>query len=102
MTKMKVKPCGNKIVVKREEAQVTKGGILLPESAQQKPRQGTVLAVGPGMVDQKGHLKPVEVSVGDRVLFSSYAGVEYKGDHDDYLIVGEDDILAVFTDSKGV
>jgi chaperonin GroES len=102
MTKMKVKPCGNKIVVKREEARTTKGGILLPESAQQKPRQGIVLAVGPGILNDKGHLKPVELCVGDRVLFSSYAGVEYKGDHEDYLIVGEEDVLAVFTDSKGV
>ena len=95
MTKTKIKPCGNRIVVKREEAQTTKGGILLPESAQQKPRKGIVLAVGPGTINEKGHLERMELSVGDAVLFSSYAGTEYKND-EDVLILSEDDVLAVF------
>ncbi len=93
MAKNKVKPCGNHVLVEREDAQTTKGGILLPESAQKKPRQGVVLAVGPGVMNAKGHLEPIDVRVGDRVLFSSYGGTEYQ---DDYLIVSADDILAVF------
>jgi len=91
----KIKPLGSRIVVKRQEAKTTKGGILLPESAQQKPKQGTVVAVGAGKTDDKGKCHPIEVKVGDEVLFSSYAGTEYKMDDQDYLILSEDDILAV-------
>lgn len=92
----KIKPLGNRIVVKRQEAKTTKGGILLPETAQEKPRQGVVMAVGPGKVDEKGKAHPLDVKVGDEILFSSYAGTEYKAGDVDYLILSEEDVLAVF------
>lgn len=94
----KIKPLGKRILVKREKAQTTKGGIFLPDSAQEKPKKGEVVAVGPGMVDDHGKLKELEVAVGDTVLFSSFAGVEVKpkqGEESEYLIMSEDDVLAV-------
>ena len=95
MPAKKIKPLGNKIVVQRKEASATKGGILLPESAKEKPRQGTVIAVGPGKVDEKGKTNPLDVKVGDEVLFSSYSGTEYKADEQEYLILSEEDVLAI-------
>ncbi|HSX27149.1 MAG TPA: co-chaperone GroES [Chlamydiales bacterium] len=95
MSEKKIKPLGNRIVVKREEVQTKKGGILLPESAQEKPRQGKVVAVGPGKTDEKGKNCQMDVKVGDNILFSSYAGTEYKADESDYLIMSEEDVLAV-------
>lgn len=91
----KIKPLGNRIVVKRQEAQTTKGGIILPETAKEKPRQGKVIAVGCGRVDEKGKCHSMDVKVGDDVLFSSYSGTEYKADDVDYLILSEEDVLAV-------
>ncbi|OGN63764.1 MAG: co-chaperone GroES [Chlamydiae bacterium RIFCSPHIGHO2_12_FULL_49_9] len=96
MSAKKIKPLGNRVVIKRQEAKTTKGGILLPEAAQEKPREGKVVAVGPGKVDSKGHVHPLDLKVGDKVLFSSYAGSEYKADQEDFLILSEDDILAIF------
>ncbi len=95
MAKTKIMPLGSRILVKRLEAKTSKGGILLPESAQQKPKQGTVMAVGPGRVDEKGKNHPVELKVGDEILFSSYAGTEYKADTQEFLLLNEDDVLAV-------
>ncbi len=98
MTAMQhIKPLGNRVLVKRSEVKMSKGGILLPETAQEKPRQGEVVAVGPGKIDEKGNLKPLELSVGDTVLFSSYAGTEVKTEDDqaDYLIMSEEDIFGV-------
>lgn len=95
MSMKKIKPLGNRIVVRRKEAITTKGGILLPEAAQEKPRQGEVLAVGPGKIDEKGKQQIVQLQVGDEILFSSYAGTEYKTDEGDFLILSEDDVLAV-------
>lgn len=92
----KIKPLKNRVVVKRQEAQTSKGGILLPETAKEKPRQGVVVAVGPGEIDDKGKLRPLSVKVGDEVLFSSYSGTEYKAGETDYLILSEEDVLAVF------
>ncbi len=97
MTK-KIKPLGNRVIVKRQEAKTTRGGILLPEAAQEKPRQGKVVAVGPGKVDEKGKSHALDVKVGDEILFSSYAGTEYKADEIDYLILTEEDVLAVLGD----
>jgi chaperonin GroES len=93
----KVKPLGNRVLVKRAEMKMSKGGILLPETAQEKPRQGEVVAIGPGKMDEKGNLKKVNLRVGDIVLFSSYAGTEVKTEEDqaDFLIMSEDDILGV-------
>lgn len=92
-----IKPLGNRVLVKRAEVTMSKGGIILPETAQEKPRRGKVVAVGPGKTDEKGHLKKVNVHVGDDVLFSSYAGTEVKTEDDqaDFLIMSEDDILGV-------
>lgn len=97
MSKKNIKPLGNRIVVQREEAKTAKGGILLPESAKEKPRQGKVLAVGPGKTDDKGRSCPLDVKVGDRILFSSYAGTEYKANDAEYLILAEEDVLAVLS-----
>jgi chaperonin GroES len=94
--KEKIRPMGNRIVVEREVARTTKGGILLPESAQKKPKDGKVVAVGPGMPDEKGKTHKLDVKVGDRVLFASYGGTEYKVDEKEYLILSEDDVLAVY------
>lgn len=91
----KIKPLGNRIVVERKEAITTKGGILLPESAKEKPRQGTVVAVGPGKIDEKGKAQSLDLNVGDQILFSSYSGTEYKNDEMDYLILNEEDVLAI-------
>ena len=100
MTAKKLKPLGNKIVVQRKEAKAAKGGILLPESAQEKPRQGTVIAVGPGKVDENGKSRALDVKVGDQILFSSYAGTEYKTDEQEYLILSEDDVLATMNEGR--
>ena len=95
MSAKKLKPLGNKLIVQRKEAITTKGGILLPEAAKEKPRQGTVVAVGPGKMDEKGKVNALDVKVGDQVLFSSYAGTEYKAEEQEYLILSEDDVLAI-------
>ena len=92
-----IKPLGNKVLVKRAKAKTTKGGILLPDSAQEKPKEGEVVAVGPGKRDDEGHLHPLTVKKGDTVLFSAYAGTEIKTDNKDeeLLILAEDDILGI-------
>lgn len=96
MSFKKIKPLGNRILVKRAEATVSQGGILLPDSAQEKPKQGEVLAAGPGKMDDKGTVLPMDVKVGDRVLFSSFAGTEAQSEDDaEYLILSEEDVLAV-------
>jgi chaperonin GroES len=93
---MRIRPLGKRIVVKRALAQKTKGGILLPEAAQEKPKQGEVIAVGPGEEDSKGRKVPLSVKVGDKIIFSSYAGVEFNPDtENEYLILSEDDVLAI-------
>lgn len=99
MTTPKVKPLGKRVLVKRADAMVSKKGILLPDSAQEKPKQGEVVAIGPGSYDQDGKLVKVELKVGDKVLFSSYSGTEVKTSNlttdSNYLIMSEDDVLAV-------
>jgi chaperonin GroES len=92
-----IKPLGDRVLVKRSKVSVSKGGILLPETAKEKPRQGEVVAVGPGKTDEKGHVKTMNVQVGDTVLFSSYAGTEVKteSDQEDFLIMSEEDIFGV-------
>ncbi len=92
----KINPMGNRIVVQRKEAETTKGGILLPESAQKKPREGIVIAVGQGQVNDKGQVQKMDVKVNDRVLFSSYGGTDYKIDGQEYLVLSEEDVLAVY------
>lgn len=93
---MKVVPLGDKVVVKRLEAeQQTAGGIVLPDSAREKPQQGRVLSVGDGRQLVDGRRAEPQVSEGDRVLFSAYAGTEVVVDEEELLIMGEEDILAV-------
>ena len=92
-----IQPLGNRVLVKRSQAKTTKGGILLPETAQEKPKQGEVVAVGPGKIDDKGNAKKMHVRVGDSILFSAYGGTEVKTTNADgeYLILSEDDILGI-------
>jgi chaperonin GroES len=93
---MRIVPLNDKIVVKRLEAEdKTAGGILLPDTAKEKPRQGKVLSLGDGKLLDNGKRAPFQVKEGDRVLFSSYAGNEVQHDGEDLLIMTEDDILAV-------
>lgn len=93
---MKIVPLNDKIIVKRLEAEEkSKGGILLPDSAREKPRQGKVLSVGDGKLLPNGTRQHFMIKEGDKVLFSSWAGSEVKIDGDDFLIMTEDDLLAV-------
>lgn len=93
---MKVKPLGERVLVKRIEAEeVKKGGIIIPDTAKEKPQQGEVIAVGPGKLDEKGKRTPMDVKKGDRILFSKYPGTEIEIDGEEYLIMQEDDILAI-------
>lgn len=92
----KLRPLGDKILVKRLEAESkTKSGIVLPDSAKEKPRRGTVLSVGEGKRLDSGERAPVSVKKGDEVIFASYAGTEIKLDGDELMIMSEDDVLAV-------
>jgi chaperonin GroES len=93
---MKVVPLNDKVVVKRLEAEEkTAGGIVLPDTAKEKPRQGKVLSIGEGKLLESGKRAAFQIKEGDRVLFSSYAGNEVTVDGEEYLIMTEDDILAV-------
>ena len=97
---MKFRPLHDRVVVKRiEEEQKTKGGIIIPDTAKEKPMQGEVLAVGPGARDDKGDLIPIGVKVGDRVLFGKWSGTEVKLDGDELLIMKESDIMGVLEES---
>lgn len=93
---MKVRPLADRILVKREEPQETvRGGIIIPDSAKEKPQEGKVVAVGPGRVDDKGNRVALELKVGDRILMGKYSGTEVKIDGDEHIIMREDDVLAV-------
>ena len=95
---MNVKPLGEKILIKRLEAEVkTAGGILLPETAKEKPKKGTIIAIGDGKLLENGGRAKFQVKIGDTVLFSSYGGTEVKIDDEEYLLMSEDDILAVIS-----
>ena len=92
----KLRPLGDKILVKRVEAETkTKSGIFLPDSAKEKPKQGTVISVGEGKRLENGNLSPMHLKKGDKVLFTSYAGTEVKIDGEELMIMSEDDVLAV-------
>ena len=95
-TKVNIRPLGDRVLVQRVEAEEkTAGGILLPESAKEKPKEGKVVSLGEGRMLDNGERSTFAVKKGDRVLFSSYAGTEVKYQGEDYLIMGENDILAV-------
>ncbi|MBI2472124.1 MAG: co-chaperone GroES [Planctomycetes bacterium] len=93
---MNVRPLGEKVLVKRVEAEgKTAGGIVLPDTAKEKPKEGKIIALGDGRILKSGERAKFQVKKGDRVLFSSYGGTEVKIDGEDYLLMSEDDILAV-------
>ena len=94
--KLNLRPLADRVILQRAEAEEkTAGGILLPESAKDKPKEGKIVAVGEGRISDDGKRQPMNVKVGDRVLFSSYAGTEVKVHGEEYLIMNESDILAV-------
>jgi chaperonin GroES len=96
MAKTKFRPLHDRVVVRRIEAEEkTKGGIIIPDSAKEKPQEGEIVAVGPGGRDEAGKLTPIDVKVGDRVLFGKWSGTEVKLDGEDFLIMKESDIMGV-------
>ncbi len=93
---MKIRPMGDRILVLRvEEEQKTAGGIIIPDSAKEKPQEGKIVAVGPGKMSDDGKRSPMDVKEGDKILFSKYAGTEIKIDGVEHLFMREDDILGV-------
>ncbi|MFH1241466.1 MAG: co-chaperone GroES [Pseudomonadota bacterium] len=93
---MKVRPLHDRVIVKRvKEEEKTKGGIIIPDTAKEKPVEGKVIAVGDGKVQEDGKKLPLEVKAGDRVLFGKYAGTEIQIDGEEHLIMREDDIIAI-------
>ena len=93
---LNIKPLGDRVVVEPlEKEETTPSGLVLPETAKEKPQEGTVLAVGPGRLSDDGTRVPMDVKVGDRVLYAKYAGTEFKMNDKRYLILGEKDILAI-------
>jgi chaperonin GroES len=93
---MKIRPLHDRIVVKRqEEREVKKGGIIIPDTAKEKPQEGKVIAVGSGRVSDTGKKVPLDVKAGDKILFGKYSGSEVKLDDEEYLIMKEDDVLAI-------
>jgi chaperonin GroES len=96
MAELKLRPLGDRVWVEPiEQEQTTASGIILPETAKEKPMEGKVLAAGPGVRDDKGERQPLDVNVGDRVLFAKYSGTEIKHEGTKYLIMRESDILAI-------
>jgi chaperonin GroES len=98
-TATKLRPLGDRVVIQptaREE--MTKSGIVLPDTAKEKPQEGTIISAGPGRLNDEGAREPMDVKKGDKVLYAKYAGTEFKVDGDEYLIVSQKDILAVVED----
>jgi chaperonin GroES len=93
---MKVRPLHDRVLVKRvEEKEVVKGGIIIPDTAKEKPMEGEVIAAGPGKIMEDGKRAPMDVKAGDRILFGKYSGTEIKIDDQDYVIMREEEILAI-------
>ena len=98
---MKFRPLHDRIVIKRIEAEAkSAGGIIIPDTAKEKPQQGEVVAVGPGGRDETGKLIPIDVKAGDRVLFGKWSGTEVKIDDDEYLIMKESDVMGVLVETE--
>jgi len=98
---MKFRPLHDRIVIKRIEAEAkTAAGIIIPETAKEKPQEGEVIAVGPGGRDELGKLIPIDVKVGDRILFGKWSGTEVKIDGDEYLIMNESDVMGVLVEGQ--
>lgn len=92
---VKIKPLGDRLIVKPIERETMKGGIIIPDTAKEKPMEGEVLAAGPGKLDDKGNRAPMDVKVGDKVLYGKYSGTEIKLDDETYLIIHQDEILGI-------
>ena len=98
---MKFRPLHDRVVIERIEAETTTtGGIIIPDTAQEKPQQGRIIAVGPGGRDESGKLIPVDVRVGDRILFGKWSGTEVKIDGVEYLIMKESDVMGVLVETE--
>ncbi len=93
---MKIRPLQDRLLIQRiEEEEKTKGGIIIPDTAKEKPQEGKVIAVGKGKVSEDGKLQPLDVKKGDRILFSKYSGTEVNIEGEEHLIIREDDVLGV-------
>jgi len=93
---MKVRPLGDRVIIKPiEEKEIKKGNIIIPDTAKEKPQQGEVIAVGKGKVTEEGKVLPMDVKVGDKILYGKYSGTEIKIDEQEYLILHQDDILGI-------
>ena len=93
---MKIRPLQDRVIVKRvKEEEKTKGGIIIPDTAKEKPIEGEVIAVGNGKVSEDGKVRPLDIKAGDRILFGKYSGTEVKVDGEDLLVMREDDVMAV-------
>ena len=98
---MKVKPLHDRILIKRvEEKETIKGGIIIPDTAKEKPQEGEVIAVGGGKKTEDGKVIPLDVKAGDRILFGKYSGTEIKIDEEEYLIIREDEVLGILESTK--
>jgi chaperonin GroES len=97
---MKIKPLHDHILVERVEVEIKKGGIIIPDTAKEKPQQGKVIAVGDGRIDEKGNKIPLVVKKGDTILFGKYSGNEIKLGEKEYLIIREDDVLGIIQEEK--
>ena len=95
MADTKIKPLGDRVIVKPIERETMKGGIIIPDTAKEKPMEGEVIAVGPGKLSDKGERSAMEVKKGDRVLYGKYSGTEVKLDDQTYLIIHQDEILGI-------
>ena len=94
---MGIRPLQDRLIVKRiDEEEKTKGGIIIPDTAKEKPQEGKVIAAGKGKVSEDGKVQPLDVKKGDRILFSKYAGTDVNVEGDEHIIIREDDVLAVF------
>jgi len=95
---VKVTPLGDRVLIKQiEKAETKKSGIIIPDTAKEKPQEGKVVAVGKGKMTDEGKVLPLEVKVGNRILFGKYSGTEIKIDDEDYLIINQDDILGILS-----
>jgi len=98
---MKLKPLGDRVLVKPvEQKELKKGGIIIPDTAKEKPQEGEVIAVGPGKIDEGGKKIPMDVKAGDKILYGKYSGTEIKIDEIEYLIMHQDDILGIVEEKK--
>lgn len=97
----KLTPLHDRILVRRvEEAETTRGGLIIPDSAKDKPQEGEVISVGKGKVNEEGKVRPLDVKEGDRILFGKYSGTEIKLDGEDFLIMREEEVLGIVSGAK--